>query len=95
MSEKGDKARKALHDMRWGPHIPDVIERQERMDAAIKVTLEAVSSLEQVNANLHEVIDGLEERLLSVLEVAVARGERLGYADEDYRETLAQGDDDN
>ena len=54
-----------------------------------------IAALEQVNANLHEVIDGLEERLLSVLEVAVARGERLGYADEDYRETLAQGDDGN
>ena len=53
-----------------------------------------IAALEQANANLHEVIDGLEERLLSVLEVAVARGERLGYADEDYRETLAQGDDD-
>ncbi len=45
-----------------------------------------IAALEQANANL-------EERLLSVLEVAVARGERLGYADEDYRETLAQGDE--
>ena len=47
-----------------------------------------VAALEQANANL-------EERLLSVLEVAVARGERLGYADEDYRETLTQGDNGN
>lgn len=46
-SEQGDKARKALHDMRWGPYIEDVVERQENMDAAIKIALQVITTFEQ------------------------------------------------
>lgn len=46
MSEQGDKARKALHDLRWGPHTEGVIERQEVMDNAIRVALQVVTALE-------------------------------------------------
>ena len=35
-------------------------------------------------------VEALEERLLNVLEVAIARGEKLGYADEDYRVLLME-----
>ncbi len=47
---------------------------------------EAIQRSEALEARLSK----MEEKLLSVLEVAVARGEKLGYADEDYREALAQ-----
>ncbi len=46
MSEQGDKARRALHDMRWGPHIDDPVERQGIMDDAIKVALGTIATLE-------------------------------------------------
>jgi hypothetical protein len=37
-------------------------------------------------------IEELERELVSVLEVAIARGEKLDYLDDDYRERLAQLD---
>ncbi len=70
LSEQGDKARKALHDMRWGPHIEDVVERQEAMDNAIKTALHAVAALEQNVAASEAALEindgfltGVEEKL--------------------------------
>ena len=81
--------------MKLSERIREQHQEMERPGSDMLEWADEIAALEQVNANLHEVIDGLEERLLSVLEVAVARGERLGYADEDYRETLTQGDNGN
>jgi hypothetical protein len=44
----GDEARQALHNMRWGPHIADMIERQNRVDDAIKIALTTIVKLEGV-----------------------------------------------
>ena len=55
MSEQGDKARKALHDMRWGPHVDDPVERQEIMDDAIKVALGTVAALEARLSKMDEL----------------------------------------
>ena len=63
MSEQGDKARKALHDMRWGPHIDDPVERQEIMDDAIKIALGTVAALEADNAALRKRVEGLNATL--------------------------------
>ena len=42
-----------------------------------------------VECNCHvDVIIQLEAELATVLDVAIARGEKLGYADEDYRERI-------
>ena len=46
LSERCDEARKALHDMRWSPHIDDVFVRQEAMDDAIRVALQTINMLE-------------------------------------------------
>jgi hypothetical protein len=35
-------------------------------------------------------MEELREELIEVLRVAIARGEKLGYMDDDYRERLAQ-----
>jgi hypothetical protein len=63
MSEQGDKARKALHDMRWGPHIDDPVERQEIMDDAIKIALGTVAALEADNAALRKRVEELKGAL--------------------------------
>ncbi len=60
MSEQGDKARKALHDMRWGPHVDDPVERQEIMDDAIKVALGTVTALEETEICLMLVLDSID-----------------------------------
>ena len=41
-----DDARKAIHDWRWGPYIDDPIERQEAVDAMIRVVMDAFAQLE-------------------------------------------------
>ena len=41
-----DDARKAIHDWRWGPYIDDPIERQEAVDAMIRVVMDAFEQLE-------------------------------------------------
>jgi len=41
-----DDARQAIHDWRWGPHIEDVIERQEVVDAMIKKIMDTFNQLE-------------------------------------------------
>ena len=46
MSDLGDIARQKLHDLRWGPHIDDDVERQEILDEAISAALGAVAALE-------------------------------------------------
>ena len=38
---------------------------------------------------LTELLDEQSTELANVLEVAIARGEQLGYSDDDYRERLA------
>jgi hypothetical protein len=54
----GDEARQALHDMRWGPHIADMIERQNRVDDAIKIALTTIAKLETALKSLSE-LDGI------------------------------------
>ena len=46
MSEPGDIARQKLHDVRWGPHIEDDVERQETLDDAIGAAIWAIAALE-------------------------------------------------
>ena len=93
MSEQGDKARKALHDMRWGPHIDDPVERQEIMDDAIKVALGTVSALELERDSLQAALDindgfvtGVEDRL----EKAEARLSKMEEALERYGSHLPE-----
>jgi hypothetical protein len=46
--------------------------------------------IEKATALLEQQVERLEERLLAVLDVAVARGEKLGYEDADYRRDLEE-----
>ena len=84
LSEQGDKARKALHDMRWGPHIEDIVERQEAMDNAIKTALHAVAALEQNVAASEaalEINDGFLTGVEEKLEKAEQRVELIDQAE--------------
>jgi hypothetical protein len=75
MSEQGDRARKVLHDLRWGPHIEDVIERQEKMDDAIRVALGTIFALEEEVEGLHthaDLVESDRDALLAVVRAGKA-----------------------
>ena len=65
MSEPGDIARQKLHDLRWGPHIEDDVERQETLDEAIGAALDAIRYFE---AKLEAVERLAEEAVPMVVE---------------------------
>lgn len=62
-----------------------------RKDGLDSVSLEFFERLanKEVGA-LEAKLSKMEEKLLSVLEVAVARGEKLGYEDAAYRKDLEE-----